>query len=75
MKISVHIRRLITYPRPSSQTLPIGLFVFRQCPLVSGGVLTASEHPPRISVEIFRAIIGGDESRMSRMPQGDLRVL
>ena len=43
--------------------------------LTSRGVLTASEHPPGISVEIFRAIIGADESRMSQMPQGDLRVL
>ena len=72
----MHICRQITNLQHSSRTIPIGPCVCLQCPLTSGGVLTASEHPPGKSVEIFRAIniIGADESRMSRMPQGDLRI-
>ena len=46
--------------------------------MVSGNVRNhslASLQPPEISVEIFKAFIGTDESRMSRIPQGHLRLL
>ena len=54
--------------------IQFSIHVSRQCPLTSGGVLTTSEHPPGISIEIFRAIFDADESRMSQMPQGPCAV-